>query len=59
MVNIRTQTAYEIVVGWNLLLKSFSKDDIDMESVRKFEHAGNACRLAVHYPFIFIHSKIE
>lgn len=58
-VNTRTQTAYEIV-GWNLLLKSFTQDDIDMESVRKFEHAGNACRLAaliIH--LIFIHSKME
>ena len=50
LVNTRTQTAYEIV-GWNLLLKSFTQEDIDMESVRKFEHAGNACRLAAHYPF--------
>ena len=50
LVNTRMQTAYEIV-GWDLLLKSFTQEDIDMESVRKFEHAGNACRLAAHYPF--------
>ena len=31
LVNTRMQTAYEIV-GWNLLLKSFTKNDIDIWS---------------------------
>ena len=56
LVNTRTQTAYEIV-GQDLFLKSFTRDDIDMDSVCKFKHAGNACRLAARYPFDVYHFK--
>lgn len=50
LLNTLTQTAYEIV-GRDLCLKSFTPDDVDMESVSKFEYAGNASRMAAHYPF--------
>ena len=50
LLNTNTQMAYEIV-GYDLFLKSFKPDDVDMSSVRKFEYVGNACRMAAHYPF--------
>lgn len=50
LVNTLTLTAHEIV-GCDLLLKSFTYDDIDMESVCRCEHVANAYRLAAYYPF--------
>ena len=49
LLNTNTKSAYEIV-GRDLLLKPFTPDDLDMESIGKFRHAGNAMRMAAHYP---------
>ena len=50
LLNTNTQMAYEIV-GYDLFLKSFKPDDVDMSSVHKFEYAENAYSMAAHYPF--------
>ncbi len=50
LLNTETGVAYEIV-GGDLKLKAFGIDDIDLESIEKFEYCNNANRLAAHYPF--------
>lgn len=50
LLNTKTQTACEIV-GQDLTLKAFTPDDVDMESISKYEYARNARNMAAHYMF--------